>query len=57
VHLAAAGRADAPCEPQAPDLWIPAVRDDIETSSLQIEHLLETAGVIGTERQGGEFAI
>ena len=57
VHVATAGRADAPCEPQAPDLWIHAVRDDIETSSLQIEHLLETAGVIGTERQGGEFAI
>jgi bifunctional enzyme CysN/CysC len=57
VHVAAAGRANAPCEPQAPDLWIDAPRHDIETSSLQIEHLLETAGVIGTGRQGGEFAI
>ena len=57
VHVATAERAEVPCGPQAPDLWIDALRRDVETGSLQIEHLLETAGVIGTERQGGEFVI
>ena len=59
VHVAAAKEpADRGHEPSAaPDLRIDGGRRDLETDSLQIEHLLETAGVLGTERQGGEFAI
>jgi bifunctional enzyme CysN/CysC len=59
VHLAVASeRPDCKHGPSAaPDLRIDAGRHDLETDSLQIEHLLETAGVLGTERQGGEFAI
>jgi bifunctional enzyme CysN/CysC len=45
--------------PDAPDLRIDAKRYDLETSALQVEHLLETAGVItsGDRPAGGEFAI
>jgi bifunctional enzyme CysN/CysC len=59
VHVGAASeRPDCEHGPSAaPDLRIDAGRHDLETDSLQIEHLLETAGVLGTERQGGEFAI
>jgi bifunctional enzyme CysN/CysC len=59
VHVAATREgADRGHEPSAaPDLRIDTSRHDLETDSLQIEHLLETAGVLGTERQGGEFAI
>jgi len=58
VHVAAAREtADRDGPSPAPDLRIDTGRHDIETDSLQIEHLLETAGVLGTERQGGEFAI
>jgi bifunctional enzyme CysN/CysC len=59
VHVAAAADpAGCAGEPKAaPDLQVDSGRHDLETNSLQIEHLLETAGVIGTERPGGEFAI
>ncbi len=61
VHVATSAEplqhADPTYEPPvAPDLRIDAGHD-LETNSQQIEHLLETAGVIGSERPGGEFAI
>jgi bifunctional enzyme CysN/CysC len=55
ADLEHADRAYQP--PAAPDLKIDSNRHDLGTNSLQIEHLLETAGVLGTERPGGEFAI
>jgi bifunctional enzyme CysN/CysC len=54
------GAADAAYEaPGAPDLRLDTNRHDLETNSLQIEQLLETAGVIasGERPVGGEFAI
>ena len=55
-----AGEADAAYEaPAAPDLRLDASRLDLDTNSLQVEQLLETAGVIasGERPDGGEFAI
>ena len=58
VHVAATGGPADRDEPSAaPDLRIDAGRHDLETDSLQIEHLLESAGMLGTGREGGEFAI
>ncbi len=66
VHADAAGEgdavhaADAAYEaPAAPDLRLDTRRHDLESNSLQVEHLLETAGVIasGDRPAGGEFAI
>jgi bifunctional enzyme CysN/CysC len=63
VHVDAAaetGASDAAYEaPGAPDLRLDTNRHDLETNSLQVEHLLETAGVIasGDRPAGGEFAI
>jgi bifunctional enzyme CysN/CysC len=66
VHIDAAGEAgaanavDAAYEaPAAPDLRLDTKRHDLETNSLQVQHLLETAGVIasGDRPAGGEFAI
>jgi bifunctional enzyme CysN/CysC len=63
VHLDAAGEAgasDAAYEaPAAPDLRLDASSHDLETNALQVELLLETAGVIasGDRPAGGEFAI
>jgi bifunctional enzyme CysN/CysC len=59
VHVDAAG-ADAAYEaPVAPDLRLDAQRHDLESNALQVEQLLETAGVIqtGDRPAGGEFAI
>jgi bifunctional enzyme CysN/CysC len=63
VHLDAAGEPGAPDAayeaPGAPDLRLDAQRHDLDTNSLQVEQLLETAGVIasGDRPAGGEFAI
>jgi bifunctional enzyme CysN/CysC len=66
VHIDAAGEVgaayavDAAYEaPAAPDLRLDTKRHDLETNSLQVQHLLETAGVIasGDRPAGGEFAI
>jgi bifunctional enzyme CysN/CysC len=63
VHVDAAaetGASDATYEASgAPDLRIDTKRHDLETNSLQVEQLLETAGVIasGDRPAGGEFAI
>jgi bifunctional enzyme CysN/CysC len=66
IHVDAAGEVgaaagiDAAFEaPAAPDLRLDAKRHDLEANSLQVEHLLETAGVIasGDRPAGGEFAI
>ena len=62
VHAdaAAGGAPDAAYEaPVAPDLRLDMYRHDLETHSLQVEQLLETAGVIvsGDRPAGGEFAI
>jgi bifunctional enzyme CysN/CysC len=65
VHIDAAGEVgaanavDAAYEaPAAPDLRLDTKRHDLETNSLQVQHLLETAGVIASDRPaGGEFAI
>ena len=63
VHVDAAaepGVPDAAFEPPgAPDLRLDANRHDLDTNALQVEHLLETAGVIanGERPAGGEFAI
>jgi bifunctional enzyme CysN/CysC len=60
VDVAAAGASDAAYEtPSAPDLRLDTNRHDLETNSLQVEQLLETAGVIasGDRPAGGEFAI
>jgi bifunctional enzyme CysN/CysC len=60
VDVAAAGASDAAYEaPGAPDLRLDSNRHDLETNSLQVEQLLETAGVIasGDRPAGGEFAI
>ena len=63
VHVDAAtepGAPDAAFEPPgAPDLRLDGNRHDLETNALQVEHLLETAGVIvnGERPAGGEFAI
>jgi bifunctional enzyme CysN/CysC len=61
IHVAAAAAAgDAAYEaPAAPDLRLDTDRYDLETHSLQIEQLLETADVIasGDRPVGGEFAI
>jgi bifunctional enzyme CysN/CysC len=61
IHVdAAAAAGDAAYEaPTAPDLRLDSDRYDLETRSLQIEQLLETAGVIasGERPVGGEFAI
>jgi bifunctional enzyme CysN/CysC len=59
IHVDA-GEADAAYEaPAAPDLRLDANRHDLDTNSLQVEQLLETAGVIasGERPDGGEFAI
>jgi bifunctional enzyme CysN/CysC len=62
VHVDAAAGPDAPDAayetPAAPDLRIDT-KHDLETNALQVEHLLETAGVIasGDRPAGGEFAI
>jgi bifunctional enzyme CysN/CysC len=59
VHVDAAG-GDALYEPPpAPDLKLDTHRHDLESNALQIEQLLETAGVIhsGDRPAGGEFAI
>ncbi len=63
VHVdaaAAAAASDAAYEaPVAPDLRLDTLRYDLDTNSLQVEQLLETAGVIasGDRPAGGEFAI
>jgi bifunctional enzyme CysN/CysC len=63
VHLDAAGEpgaADMAYEaPGAPDLRLDANRHDLDTNALQVELLLQTAGVIasGDRPAGGEFAI
>jgi bifunctional enzyme CysN/CysC len=61
IHVdAAAAAGDAAYEaPTAPDLRLDSDCYDLETRSLQIEQLLETAGVIasGERPVGGEFAI
>jgi bifunctional enzyme CysN/CysC len=60
VDAAEAVASDAAFEPpSAPDLRLDTSRHDLETNSLQIEQLLETAGVIasGDRPAGGEFAI
>jgi bifunctional enzyme CysN/CysC len=60
VHADAATAADAAYEaPVAPDLRLDTHRHDLDTNSLQVEQLLETAGVIasGDRPAGGEFAI
>ncbi|HEY4403805.1 MAG TPA: adenylyl-sulfate kinase, partial [Xanthobacteraceae bacterium] len=60
VDAPAAGVADAAYEaPAAPDLRLDTSRHDLETHSLQVEQLLDTAGVIasGERPVGGEFAI
>jgi bifunctional enzyme CysN/CysC len=57
---ATAGASDTAYEtPGAPDLRLDAGRHDPETNTLQVEQLLETAGVIasGDRPAGGEFAI
>jgi bifunctional enzyme CysN/CysC len=58
IHLDAG--ADAGYEaPSAPDLRLDARRHDLATNALQVEELLETAGVIASDNRpaGGEFAI
>jgi bifunctional enzyme CysN/CysC len=60
VDAAAGGAGDAAYEtPVAPDLRLDTHRHDLDTHSLQVEQLLETAGVIvsGDRPAGGEFAI
>jgi bifunctional enzyme CysN/CysC len=60
VHVDAAAAPDAPYEaPVAPDLRLDTLRYDLDTNSLQVEQLLETAGVIASDDRpaGGEFAI
>jgi bifunctional enzyme CysN/CysC len=63
VHVDTAGAADAADAayeaPAAPDLKLDTNRHDLDTNSLQVERLLETAGVIasGDRPAGGEFAI
>jgi bifunctional enzyme CysN/CysC len=61
VHIdAAAGASEAAYEaPGAPDLRLDAGRHDLDANALQIEQLLETAGVIASSDRaaGGEFAI
>jgi bifunctional enzyme CysN/CysC len=59
IHVDA-GEADGAYEaPAAPDLRLDANRLDLDTNSLQVEQLLETAGVIASSERpdGGEFAI
>jgi bifunctional enzyme CysN/CysC len=59
IHVDA-GEVDAAYEaPAAADLRLDANRLDLDTNSLQVEQLLETAGVIasGERPDGGEFAI
>ncbi|HEY6256579.1 MAG TPA: GTP-binding protein [Xanthobacteraceae bacterium] len=59
-RAAEAGVSDAGYEiPPAPDLRLDTSRYDLETNALQIEQLLETAGVIQSDNRpaGGEFAI
>jgi bifunctional enzyme CysN/CysC len=58
IHVDAG--ADAACAPPgAPDLRLDARRYDLATNALQVEELLETAGVIASDNRpaGGEFAI
>jgi bifunctional enzyme CysN/CysC len=60
IHVDAAAAAGAAYEaPVAPDLRLDIHRFDLDTNSLQVEQLLETAGVIasGDRPAGGEFAI
>jgi bifunctional enzyme CysN/CysC len=59
VHVAATRDVDGYEAPSAPDLRIDTERHDVETNSLQVERLLETAGVIQSDERpaGGEFAI
>jgi bifunctional enzyme CysN/CysC len=59
IHVDAGAAAAAYEAPAAPDLRLDASRLDPETNSLQVEQLLETAGVIasGERPDGGEFAI
>jgi bifunctional enzyme CysN/CysC len=60
IHVDAAAAAGAAYEaPVAPDLRLDIHHHDLDTNSLQVEQLLETAGVIasGDRPAGGEFAI
>ena len=59
VYVAATAGVDYYEAPSAPDLRIDTERYDVETNSLQVERLLETAGVIHSHERpaGGEFAI
>jgi bifunctional enzyme CysN/CysC len=60
IHVDAAAAAGTAYEaPVAPDLRLDIHRYDLDTNSLQVEQLLETAGVIasGDRPAGGEFAI
>jgi bifunctional enzyme CysN/CysC len=59
VYVAATADADGYETPSAPDLTIDTERHDIESNALQVERLLETAGVIHSDERpaGGEFAI
>jgi len=59
VHVAATTGIESYEAPSAPDLVIDTQRHDIETNSLEVERLLETAGVIKSDArpEGGEFAI
>jgi bifunctional enzyme CysN/CysC len=60
VHVDAAIGTDPAFEPPgAPDLRLDMDRYDLKSSALQVEQLLETAGVIHSNDQppGGEFAI
>jgi bifunctional enzyme CysN/CysC len=59
IHVDASEADAAYQAPAAPDLRLDASRLDLDTNSLQVEQLLETAGVIasGERPDGGEFAI
>jgi adenylylsulfate kinase-like enzyme len=59
IHVDAAAASAAYEAPVAPDLRLDIHRYDLDTNSLQVEQLLETAGVIasGDRPAGGEFAI
>jgi bifunctional enzyme CysN/CysC len=60
IHVDAAAAAGTAYEaPVAPDLRLDIRRYDLDANSLQVEQLLETAGVIasGDRPAGGEFAI
>jgi bifunctional enzyme CysN/CysC len=60
VHVDAATGADRAFEaPSAPDLRLETQHHDLKSNSLQVEQMLEMAGVIHSNAQppGGEFAI